>query len=61
MPRVITGQAHSASEIVTGGNSSVEHAVGLTRRFWPKKTDYALIPDEEIAMVQYASRVALTT
>jgi transposase, IS30 family len=32
---------------------SVEHAVGLTRRFWPKKTDYALIPDEEIAMVEY--------
>ena len=32
---------------------SVEHAVGLTRRFWPKKTDYALIPEEEIAMVEY--------
>ena len=32
---------------------SVEHAVGLTRRFWPKKTDYALISDEEIAMVEY--------
>ncbi len=32
---------------------SVEHAVGLTRRFWPKKTDYALIPDEQIAMVEY--------
>ena len=32
---------------------SVEHAVGLTRRFWPKKTDYALIPDNEIAMVEY--------
>ena len=26
---------------------SVENAVGLTRRFWPKKTDYALIPDDE--------------
>ncbi len=32
---------------------SVEHAVGLTRRIWPKKTDYALIPDEEIAIVKY--------
>jgi IS30 family transposase len=32
---------------------SVENAVGLTRRFWPKKTDYALIPEEEIAMVEY--------
>lgn len=32
---------------------SVEHAVGLTRRFWPKKTDYALITDDEIAMVEY--------
>ena len=32
---------------------SVEHAVGLTRRFWPKKTDYALISDDEIAMVEY--------
>jgi len=32
---------------------SVENAVGLTRRFWPKKTDYALIPDSEIAMVEY--------
>jgi transposase, IS30 family len=32
---------------------SVENAVGLTRRFWPKKTDYALIPDEEIATVEY--------
>lgn len=32
---------------------SVENAVGLTRRVWPKKTDYALIPDEEIAMLEY--------
>lgn len=32
---------------------SVENAVGLTRRVWPKKTDYALISDEEIAMVEY--------
>jgi IS30 family transposase len=32
---------------------SVENAVGLTRRFWPKKTDYALISDEDIAMVEY--------
>ena len=32
---------------------SVENAVGLTRRFWPKKTNYALIPDEQIAMVEY--------
>lgn len=32
---------------------SVEHAVGLTRRFWPKKSDYALISDVEIAMVEY--------
>ena len=32
---------------------SVENAVGLTRREWPKKTDYALISDEEIAMLEY--------
>lgn len=32
---------------------SVEHAVGLTRRVWPKKTDYALISDDEIAMIEY--------
>ena len=32
---------------------SVENAVGLTRRVWQKKTDYALISDEEIAMVEY--------
>lgn len=32
---------------------SVENAVGLTRRVWPKKTDYALISDEEIAMVEH--------
>ena len=32
---------------------SVENAVGLTRRFWPKRTDYALISDAEIAMVEY--------
>jgi IS30 family transposase len=32
---------------------SVEHAIGLTRRQWPKKTDYALLSDEEIAMFEY--------
>ncbi len=32
---------------------SVENAIGLTRRVWPKKTDYSLISDEEIAMVEY--------
>ena len=32
---------------------SVENAVGLTRRFWPKKTDYALISDDEIANVEW--------
>jgi IS30 family transposase len=32
---------------------SVENAIGLTRRFWPKKTDYALISEEEIATVEY--------
>lgn len=32
---------------------SVENAVGLTRRLWPKKTDYALISDEEIANLEY--------
>lgn len=31
---------------------SVENAVGLTRRQWPKKTDYALITDEEVAMFE---------
>ncbi|MDC7125058.1 MAG: IS30 family transposase [Spirochaetales bacterium] len=32
---------------------SVENAIGLTRRVWPKKTDYALIPDEDIAKLEY--------
>lgn len=32
---------------------SVENAVGLTRRKWPKKTDYALISDEEIAILEF--------
>ena len=32
---------------------SVENAVGLTRRQWPKKTNYALISDEEIAMLEF--------
>ena len=32
---------------------SVENAVGLTRREWPKKTDYELITDEEIAKLEY--------
>lgn len=32
---------------------SVENAVGLTRRVWPKKSDYALISDEEIATLEH--------
>ena len=32
---------------------SVENAVGLTRRIWPKKTDYALISEEQIATLEY--------
>ncbi len=32
---------------------SVENAVGLTRRVWPKKTDYALISEEQIATLEY--------
>ncbi len=32
---------------------SVENAVSLTRREWPKKTDYALISEEEIATLEY--------
>lgn len=32
---------------------SVENAVGLTRRVWPKKTDYALIDDKDVAMLEY--------
>ena len=32
---------------------SVENAVGLSRREWPKKTDYALISEEEIAKLEY--------
>ncbi|MBN2738903.1 MAG: hypothetical protein JXR70_18115 [Spirochaetales bacterium] len=27
--------------------------VGLTRRKWPKKTNYTLISDEEIALLEY--------
>lgn len=32
---------------------SVENAVGLTRRVWPKKTDYGLLSDDAIAMLEY--------
>lgn len=32
---------------------SVENAIGLTRRVWPKKTDYELISDEEITNMEY--------
>ena len=32
---------------------SVENSVGLTRRVWPKKSDYALLSDEEIATLEY--------
>ena len=32
---------------------SFENAIGLTRREWPKKTDYALISDAEIATLEY--------
>ena len=32
---------------------SVENAVGLTRREWPKKTDYALISDQEISILEH--------
>lgn len=31
---------------------SVENAIGLTRRIWPKKTDYGLISQEKIAIVE---------
>jgi transposase, IS30 family len=32
---------------------SVENAIGLTRRVWPKKTDYGLISQKDIATVEY--------
>jgi|TARA_B100000315_G_scaffold89822_1_gene82576 IS30 family transposase len=32
---------------------SVENAIGLTRRVWPKKSDYALLSVEEVAMLEY--------
>jgi len=32
---------------------SVENAIGLTRREWPKKTDYGLISQNDIAIVEY--------
>lgn len=32
---------------------SVENAIGLTRRVWPKKTDYALLDERDIAEVEY--------
>jgi len=31
---------------------SVENAIGLTRRVWPKKTDYSLICESEVAMLE---------
>lgn len=32
---------------------SVENAIGLTRRVWPKGTDYGLISKEEVATMEY--------
>lgn len=32
---------------------SVENAIGLTRRVWPKKTDYRLLSDMDIATLEY--------
>jgi len=32
---------------------SVENAIGLTRRVWPKKTDYRLLLDMDIATLEY--------
>ena len=32
---------------------SVENAIGLTRRVWPKRTDYALIPDQDVATLEH--------
>lgn len=32
---------------------SVENAIGLIRREWPKKTDYELISDEEVAILEH--------
>lgn len=32
---------------------SVENAIGLTRRVWPKKTDYALISEEDVTNLEY--------
>ncbi len=32
---------------------SVENSIGLTRRVWPKKTDYSLLFDEGIATLEY--------
>ena len=31
---------------------SVENAIGLTRRVWPKKTDYSLICEAEVSMLE---------
>jgi IS30 family transposase len=50
---VIGMQTYFCNPYRSWEKGSVENAVGLTRRVWPKKTDYALIPDEEIAMVEY--------
>jgi IS30 family transposase len=32
---------------------SVENAAGLVRRIYPKKTDFATVPDEEIAVTEF--------
>jgi IS30 family transposase len=32
---------------------SVENAIGLTRRVWPKKTDYATLDEQDIAALEY--------
>ena len=53
MREALTIDAYFCEPYSSWQKGSVENAVGLTRRFWPKKTDYALIPDEEIAMVEY--------
>jgi IS30 family transposase len=43
--------AHSYSSWERGAN---ENANGLLREYFPKKTDFTLVPDEEIAKVEYA-------
>jgi IS30 family transposase len=53
----VNRQLHTRSFFCTPYHSwekgSVENAAGLVRRIYPKKTDFAIVPDEDIAATEF--------